>query len=211
MRQDPDIILIGEIRDLETAEVAIQAALTGHLVFTTLHTDEAAGAVVRLVDLGIEQFLVSSTVVSAVNQRLLRKVCNHCQQTHTPTLDEMMDIGVDEPVASAVLNNLDKFNLRKARGCEKCHHTGYNGRRAAFELLTVTPPIKKLILAKETSDVITQKAREKENINMLFEDGLRLVLKGVTTFEELKRIPRGDYELQSIEGIFETADDESFA
>lgn len=206
MRQDPDVILIGEIRDFETAEIAIQAALTGHLVFTTLHTDDSAGAIVRLVDLGIEQFLVSSTVVSAVNQRLLRKVCPHCREAHSSSMEEMVAVGVAENIAETILMNIDKYHLSKGRGCSSCNQTGYLGRQGAFELLTITPVIKKLILAKETSDVIAETAREKEKINMLFEDGLRLVLSGVTTFEELRRIPRGDYQLKSVEEIMRTAE-----
>ncbi|MCP4687344.1 MAG: type II/IV secretion system protein [Desulfobacterales bacterium] len=210
IRQDPDVILIGEIRDLETAEIAIQAALTGHLVFTTLHTDDAAGAIVRLVDLGIEQFLVSSTVVSAINQRLLRKVCPHCKEKYTPTMAEMRETGVDEELAREILDNPDKFKFYMGTGCNKCYRTGYLGRQGAFELLHVTPAIKKLILEKETSDVIAEKAREKDNINMLFEDGLRLVLTGVTTFDELRRIPRGDYKLKPLKEIFESVNDASY-
>jgi type IV pilus assembly protein PilB len=210
MRQDPDVILIGEIRDLETAEIAIQAALTGHLVFTTLHTDDAAGAVVRLVDLGIEQFLVSSTVVSAINQRLLRKVCPRCREKYTPDMEEIVDLGIDEGPAREILDNQDRFQMSRGRGCKACFQSGYLGRQGAFELLRMTPPIKKLILGRETSDVIAQMARAKEDINMIFEDGLRLVLKGVTTFEELRRIPRGDYQLKPIPKIFRTAGDSAF-
>lgn len=205
MRQDPDVILIGEIRDLETAEIAIQAALTGHLVFTTLHTDDAAGAVVRLVDLGIEQFLVSSTVVSAVNQRLLRKICPGCREAHVPEREDLIEIGIDEAVAEDIVTHQDRYQISRGRGCKNCYHTGYLGRQGAYEILIVTPAIKKLILDRETSDIIAQKARSKENINMIFEDGLRLVLNGITTFEELQRIPRGDYALKSIEQIFEDA------
>ncbi len=208
MRQDPDVILIGEIRDLETAEIAVQAALTGHLVFTTLHTDDAAGAIVRLVDLGIEQFLVSSTVVSAINQRLLRKVCPYCKAPFAPVMEDLLDIGIDENVAEEIMKNQSAYDLRQGKGCKKCYQSGYLGRQGAFEILILTPTIKKLILEKETSDVIAQKARALEDINMIFEDGLRLVLKGITTFQELQRIPRGDYPLKSIEEIFKTAGDD---
>jgi type IV pilus assembly protein PilB len=207
MRQDPDVILIGEIRDLETAEIAVQAALTGHLVFTTLHTDDAAGAIVRLVDLGIEQFLVSSTVVSAVNQRLLRKVCPHCREVVSPVREDLLEMGIDEAIAKDILNNGNSYKISKGQGCKKCYYTGYLGRQGAFEILILTPTIKKLILNRETSDVIAEKAREKEDLNMIFEDGLRLVLKGITTFEELQRIPRGDYPIKPIEKIFEYAGD----
>lgn len=201
LRQDPDVILIGEIRDTETAEIAIQAALTGHLILTTLHTDDAAGAVVRLVDLGIEQFLVSSTVVSAVNQRLVRKVCQHCAESYVPTRSELINIGIDAKVADEILRDHAKYKILKGTGCEYCRKMGYQGRQGAYEFLFVTPAIKKLILSKTTSDVIAEEARRKSNINMVFEEGIRLVLTGITTFDELKRIPRGDYELKSVSKI----------
>ncbi|MBW1799196.1 MAG: Flp pilus assembly complex ATPase component TadA [Deltaproteobacteria bacterium] len=207
MRQDPDAILIGEIRDLETAEIAIQAALTGHLVFTTLHTDDAPGAVVRLVDLGIEQFLVSSTVVSAVNQRLLRKICPYCREEYTPDIEDLIYIGIDKNVAEEIMDNRNKYTINRGKGCKRCYQSGYLGRQGAFEILIVTPPIKKLILERETSDIIAEKARSKEDLNMIFEDGLRLVLKGITTFQELQKIPRGDYALKSIEEIFRVSGD----
>ena len=207
MRQDPDAILIGEIRDLETAEIAIQAALTGHLVFTTLHTDDAPGAVVRLVDLGIEQFLVSSTVVSAVNQRLLRKICPYCKEEYTPDIENLIYIGIDKNVAEEIMDNKNKYTINRGKGCKRCYQSGYLGRQGAYEILIVTPPIKKLILERETSDIIAEKARSKEDLNMIFEDGLRLVLKGVTTFQELQKIPRGDYALKSIEEIFRVSGD----
>jgi type IV pilus assembly protein PilB len=210
MRQDPDVILIGEIRDLETAQIAVQAALTGHLVFTTLHTDDAAGAVVRLVDLGIEEFLVSSTVVSAVNQRLLRKICPQCKESYVPSMEELDELGIESDLAADIIANSGKYRIIKGRGCKSCLHTGYSGRQATFELLSVTPAIKKLILQKETSDVIADKARAIQDINMIFEDGLRLVLKGLTTFDELWRVPRGSYRLKPIDKIFQTAGDASF-
>ncbi len=203
LRQDPDIILIGEIRDLETAEIAIQAALTGHLVFTTLHTDDAAGAIVRLVDLGIEQFLVSSTVVSAINQRLVRKVCAHCAEKHEPTREELLDLYIDKKTADEILNSLQKFKILKGKGCSNCRQTGFSGRIGTYENLSVTPSIKKLILMKETSDVIAKHARKTLKINMLFEETLRLVLTGKIALEELKKIPRGDYKMKPIEQIFQ--------
>lgn len=205
LRQDPDVILVGEIRDLETAQVAIQAALTGHLVLTTMHTEDAAGAVVRLVDLGIEEFLVSCTVVSAINQRLLRVNCPHCAAPYSPSEDELLDMGIDAEVARDIVTNQDSYTIRKGAGCEQCRNTGYHGRMGTYEFLSVTPLIKKLIRTKETSDVISVTAREQQKINMLFEDGLRLVLSGNTTFEELERVPRGDYPLKPISEIFQAA------
>ncbi|MDR9500508.1 MAG: GspE/PulE family protein [Desulfurivibrionaceae bacterium] len=205
LRQDPDVILVGEVRDLETARVVIQAALTGHLVLTTMHTDDAAGAVVRLVDLGIEEFLVSSTVVSSINQRLVRKNCPDCSKKYTPGREELEDIGIDAGVAEEIVKDRILYNIRKGKGCQQCRHTGYRGRHGVYEFLSVNPPIKKMIRDKVTSDVISSTARELQDINMLFEDGLRLVLSGITTFDELRRIPRGDYSLKSPAGIFKTA------
>lgn len=208
LRQDPDVILVGEIRDLETAEIAVQAALTGHLVFTTMHTDDAAGAVIRLVDLGIEEFLVSSTVVSSINQRLLRKNCPQCSEQYHPSREEMADLMIDTGVIDEILQNVDRYTIQKGHGCPLCRNSGYQGRQGIYEFLSVTPPIKKMILDKETSDVISIKAREQQRLNMLFEDGLRLVLTGVTTFDELKHVPRGDYPMRSIEEMLKIAEGE---
>jgi type II secretory ATPase GspE/PulE/Tfp pilus assembly ATPase PilB-like protein len=122
-----------------------------------------------------------------------------------PELEELIEIGIDRHIAEDIVNNGNTYPLSRGRGCKKCYYTGYLGRQGAYEILIVTPSIKKLILDRETSDVIAAKARLKENINMLFEDGLRMVLKGVTTFDELQRIPRGDYPLKSIEDIFKDA------
>lgn len=205
LRQDPDVILMGEIRDIEAAEIAVQIALTGHLILTTLHTENAAGAVARLVDLGIEQFLVSSTVVSAINQRLIRKVCQHCADSYVPTRSEMTDIGIDSKIADEILRDYAKYSILKGKGCDYCRQMGYHGRQGVYEYLYVKPEIKKLILKKATSDVICEEARRKCNINMLFEEGLRLFLSGITTIDELKRIPRGDYHLKSVSKIFRDA------
>ncbi|MDX1595131.1 MAG: GspE/PulE family protein [Gammaproteobacteria bacterium] len=205
LRQDPDALLIGEIRDLETAEVAIQAALTGHLVLTTLHTDDAASAVIRLVDLGIEQFLVSSTIVSAINQRLLRRVCPHCAGPVEPDAATLEELEIDAQVAKEILERHEDFLLRRGRGCSKCLDSGYLGRLGVFELLVVSPTLKKHIIRRETSDVIAESARAKGDVNMIFEDGLRRVLCGQTTFEELRKIPRGDYTLKGIDAIFASA------
>jgi type IV pilus assembly protein PilB len=201
MRQDPDVILIGEVRDLETAQIAVQAALTGHRVFTTLHTEDAAGAVVRMVDIGVENFLVSSTLVSAINQRLVRKLCPLCAVEYTPGRDEMLDLDIDEDVVDQILNNRLIYNIKKNVGCNGCRNTGFKGRQAVFELLNVTPTVRELILKKQTSDVIARKAREEDPANLIFEEGLRLVLTGVTALDELKRLPRGEYKLKSVDKI----------
>ncbi len=205
LRQDPDVILVGEVRDLETAQIVVQAALTGHLVFTAMHTEDAVGAVIRLVDLGIEEFLVSSTVVSSINQRLLRKNCLNCSKKYKPKREEMEGLGIDSEVIDEILQDRNLYNIQKGRGCPLCRNSGYSGRQAVFEFLSVTPPIKKMIRDKETSDVISIMARELQHFNMLFEDGLRLVMTGLTTFDEMQRIPRGDYPLKTVKEIFEIA------
>jgi type II secretory ATPase GspE/PulE/Tfp pilus assembly ATPase PilB-like protein len=203
MRQDPDVILIGEVRDFETAEIAVQAALTGHRVFTTLHTEDSAGAVIRMVDIGVENFLVSTTLVSAINQRLIRKVCTLCAEEYIPAMDEMVELGIDEDVAAQILSNRLIYTIKKGRGCNACRNTGFKGRQGVFEILNVTPAVRTLIVNKQTSDVIAQKAREEDPGNLIFEEGIRLVLTGVTALDELKRLPRGDYKLKSVEGILQ--------
>lgn len=205
LRQDPDVILVGEIRDLETAKVAVQAALTGHLVLTTMHTEDAASAVVRLVDLGIEEFLVSCTVVSSINQRLVRVICPHCSEQYHPSQDELVNLGIDDKIASQIIANQNEYTIRKGHGCEHCRNTGYHGRRGVYEFLSVTPAIKQLIRDKQTSDVILQEARKQQSVNMLFEDALRLALSGATALDELARITRGGYPLKTAREIFEAA------
>ncbi|MHB8828120.1 MAG: GspE/PulE family protein [Syntrophales bacterium] len=198
MRQDPDIILIGEIRDLETAEIAVQAALTGHRVFTTLHTENAASSIMRLIDIGVEHFLVAATISSAVNQRLIRKICSRCSEEYIPTKIEIMDIGLDNEIADEILKDPHQFNLRRGRGCEHCRKTGYQGRQPVFELITVTQEIRDLIYSKQGSaDTIAMTARNRYGVNMIFEEGLRLFLTGVTTLGELQNLPKGDYKVKS--------------
>jgi len=206
MRQDPDVILIGEIRDRETAEIAVQAALTGHRVYTTLHTEDAAGAVMRMIDIGVEHFLVSSTLVSALNQRLVRKICPYCAEEYVPTKIEMSDIGIDKHVIEEILSNPGKYKLRRGAGCSACRQTGYRERQGVFEMLTVTPEVRNMILQKQSSDVIAEKTRESQRMNMIFEEGLRLVLSGVTTLGEMQRLPRGDYKMKSVDNIFQDAE-----
>ncbi len=206
LRQDPDIVLIGEIRDLESASMAVEAALTGHMILTTLHTEDAAGAIVRLLDIGIEQFMISSTVVSAINQRLLRRVCAHCSaRAEPPTAEDLTDLGIDAPKAAGVKAGDHEVGVSVGAGGATRYHTGYSGRVGAFEMLTVTPLIKRLILERKTSDVIAEQARQAAPVNMIFEDALRLVLKGTTTWEELRRVHRGDYALKDIDTIFADA------
>lgn len=201
MRQDPDVILIGEIRDRETAEIAVQAALTGHRVFTTLHTEDAAGSIARLIDIGVEHFLVSSTVVSALNQRLVRKICHNCKEEYVPTRVEMTDLGIDKEIADQILSEPQKYFLSMGRGCDQCRRTGYRERQGVYELITINPAIRELISKKQSSDAIARTARETAGVNMLFEEGLRLFLSGMTTLGELQTLPRGDYKVKPIENI----------
>jgi len=180
LRQDPDIIMIGEIRDLETAEIAIQASLTGHLVLSTLHTNDAASAVTRLIDMGIEPYLISSSVVGVMAQRLLRVICPECRQPYQPQ---------DVAEVKAELRRLGQgqVQLYRGGGCENCLRTGFVGRTGIFELMLVDDQIRDLILQRRGAHVIKEAAVQK-GMTTLREDGLRRVLAGITTLEEVYRV-----------------------
>lgn len=184
LRQDPDIVLVGEIRDTETAEMAVQASLTGHLVFSTLHTNDSAGAITRLVNMGIEPFLVTSSTIAIQAQRLVRKLCDHCKQSYHPEPESLVEIGLrrDEPLAKS---------LFVAQGCAKCSNRGYFGRRGIFELLVMTPVIQEMALRGSDSNQIKREAR-KYGMRTLREDGAQKVLRGITTIEEILRVTRDD-------------------
>jgi general secretion pathway protein E len=180
LRQDPDIIMIGEIRDRETAEIAIQASLTGHLVLSTLHTNDSASAVTRLIDMGIEPYLISSTVAGVMAQRLLRVICPECKEAHRPQeaaalAREFRRLGTESP------------QLYKGAGCEKCIQTGYLGRMGIFEIMRVDDPMKELIAQHRGAHVLKQAAVE-NGMTTLREDGLRKALAGITTLEEVFRV-----------------------
>ena len=181
LRQDPDVIMIGEIRDVETAEIAIQASLTGHLVLSTLHTNDSSSAVIRLIDMGIEPYLISSSVVAVMAQRLLRVICPECKRPYTP----------DEKVISLLGENEETFaskgQLYKGLGCENCLETGYLGRTGISELLIVDDEIKELISQRRDSHIIKKAAVEK-SMSTLREDGIRKALAGETTLEEVYRV-----------------------
>lgn len=179
LRQDPDVILIGEIRDLETAQLAIQASLTGHLVFSTLHTNDAPGAITRLIDMGIEPFLITSTLEAILAQRLVRTICKKCKKSYTPDPNVVNDIGLTQESIAGV-----KFY--KGKGCPECAHTGYHGRSTIGELLIMNDLLRELILTRAPTSVITAKARE-TGMGSLFEDGWRKIVKGEITIEELAR------------------------
>jgi type IV pilus assembly protein PilB len=177
LRQDPDVIMIGEIRDQETAEIAIRSATTGHLVLSTLHTNDAPGVITRLIDMGIEPFMVASSVTGAVSQRLVRRVCPNCGARYTPTEAEAAFAGIAGRNAE----------LYAGKGCDRCNQTGYRGRIAIHELLTITPAIQKLILKSPSNDELRQVAL-KEGMIPLKDDGIDKVLQGITTIKEIMRV-----------------------
>ena len=180
LRQDPDIVMIGEIRDLETAEIAVQAALTGHRVFSTLHTNDAASGITRLLEMGIEPFLIASSTNAYLAQRLIRKLCDHCKESYKPTTGQLNEIGIK---ASKFKNK----KLYRSKGCPKCLETGYSGRLGIYELLPVTSEIKRLILAQADSGQIKE-AAIKEGMITLLQDGISKAIEGVTTVEEVLRV-----------------------
>ena len=184
LRQDPDVIMIGEIRDLETAEIAIQASLTGHLVLSTLHTNDSASAVTRLVDMGIEPYLISSSVVAVMAQRLIRVICPNCK---VPDAAQEHAIAIAGQSASA---SLVRGPLYKGMGCENCLQTGYLGRTGIFELLIVDDDIKEMMTKRCAAHTIKQAAVEK-GMSTLRDDGLRKALAGETTLEEVCRVTQG--------------------
>ncbi|MFH1771508.1 MAG: ATPase, T2SS/T4P/T4SS family [Candidatus Omnitrophota bacterium] len=180
LRHDPDIVMVGEIRDFETAEIAAHAALTGHLVFSTLHTNSAAGAILRIINMGIEPYLVAYSVIGALAQRLVRKLCVHCKQAFEPQneLKEELGLRADESIT-----------LFKANGCPKCSNTGYRGRVGIYELINIDAKIGDLIITKSSINEIEQYAKSTGMIS-LYEDGLQKVKKGITTFEEILRVTK---------------------
>ena len=180
LRQDPDIIMIGEIRDLETAEIAVQAALTGHRVFSTLHTNDAASGVTRLIDMGVEPFLIASSVNALLAQRLVRTICPHCKESFKPSQKMLKDLGLK-------MKDLKSGKLYRGKGCEKCLKTGYMGRLGIYELLQVTNDIRKMILAHADSNQIKEFAVSK-GMTTLLQDGLNKAAAGLTTVEEVIRV-----------------------
>jgi len=177
LRQDPDKIMVGEIRDIETAQIAVQASLTGHVVLSTLHTNDASGAVTRLVDMGLEPFLISSSLEAVLAQRLVRRICRQCRQEYEPDSD-MIDLLGADPLEVA-----DK-NFYYGAGCSSCSDTGYAGRIGLFEMIMVTDPLRELINKRSPTLVIRQKALE-QGMRSLREDGLRAIFDGHTTIEEV--------------------------
>ena len=177
LRQDPDIIMVGEMRDLETAQISIQASLTGHLVLSTLHTNDAPGAVTRLVDMGVEPFLISSTLMAVLGQRLVRTTCKNCRTPFEPTEQQLSLLGLSP-------HDLGDKVFHYGRGCSACNDTGYKGRKGIFELLIVSDSIRSLINERAPTIVVRQKAVELGMVT-LREDGLRTIFEGDTTIEEI--------------------------
>ena len=185
LRQDPDVIMVGEIRDVETAEIAIRAALTGHQVFSTLHTNDAPGAVTRLIDMGIEPFLISSSLEGVLAQRLVRRICPACRTPATvaPTVREKMEMLSGQPLGG---------EFWTGAGCAECRGTGYRGRVGLFELLVVTGELRELILQRRSSAEL--RTRSRGHMISLFEDGLRKAAAGMTSLEEIVRVCSGDVQ-----------------
>jgi type IV pilus assembly protein PilB len=185
LRQDPDVVMVGEIRDSETAEIAIRAALTGHQVFSTLHTNDATGAVTRLLDMGVEAFLIASSLEGVLAQRLVRKICPSCR--------------VESPVASGVRDKIEALSGRKiegvfysGKGCEECRNTGYRGRIGIFELLSLTPELKEMILQKRSNAEL--KSTAQKGMMTMHQDALKKAADGITSLEEILRVSSGDLQ-----------------
>jgi type IV pilus assembly protein PilB len=184
LRQDPNVIMIGEIRDFETVDIAIKSALTGHLVLSTLHTTTACGSIVRLVNMGIEPYLINASLVCVLSQRLVRKICTSCKEEYT-----MKDAVLESLRLDA--GSKEKFKFFKGKGCPRCLNTGYNGRLAIGEALILSPKVRELILNRAPENTLKQQARL-EGMRTLREDGINLVKNGLTTIEEVVRVTAPD-------------------
>jgi type IV pilus assembly protein PilB len=183
LRQDPDVVMVGEIRDSETAEIAIRAALTGHQVFSTLHTNDSAGAVTRLLDMGVEAFLISSSLEGVLAQRLVRRICRHC----------LTEYAITDSIRARMANfggRQIEGKVFHGTGCEECRHTGYRGRIGIFELLAITPELRELILQRRSSAEIKTVAQR--TMITLHQDALQKAADGITTLEEIIRVSSGD-------------------
>jgi len=185
LRQDPDVIMVGEVRDVETARMAIQSSLTGHLVFSTLHTNDSAGAITRLLDLGVEPYLVSSSLIAVLAQRLVRKVCPDCKQRVEPAENKLRELGFGD------IQPEQKANFVAGTGCDKCFQTGYRGRTGVYELMLINEEIQELIYKRQSAGVIKRTALN-AGLKTLRMDGARKVLEGITTVSEVFRVTQTD-------------------
>jgi general secretion pathway protein E len=179
LRQDPDVIMIGEIRDKETATIAIQASLTGHLVFSTLHTNDAPSALTRLTDMGIEPYLLASSVLGVIAQRLVRRICPSCKVSYVPPIDELKELNLSDTEST----------FCKGTGCQNCFYSGYQGRVGLYELMLLTPHIKRQVLQSQDAEEL-RKIACAEGMIPLFTQGIELIRKGVTTSAEVLRVTR---------------------
>jgi general secretion pathway protein E len=179
LRQDPDVIMVGEIRDEETLRVAVQASLTGHLVLSTLHTNTAVGAITRLTDMGVEPYLISSTLTAVVAQRLVRLLCPHCKRSHQPTKAEFAFLG-------ETLQNQQRIYSASETGCDECHQQGYKGRIALYEVIPITDELKQMIHDRLPESTLLQEARK--NSKSIQHDGRLKVCAGLTSIEEVARV-----------------------
>ncbi len=179
LRQDPDVIMVGEMRDLETADVAVRAALTGHLVFSTLHTNDAPSSIIRLIDMGIASYLVTSSICCVLAQRLVRTICDKCKEAYQPTQEVLDSTGIKDLPKEVI--------FYRGKGCEDCGQTGFRGRTGLFELMVVDKELRQLIHEGKSVDAL-RTAAQKSGMKSLWEDGLEKVIQGRTTIEELKRV-----------------------
>ncbi len=192
LRQDPDVILVGEIRDVETADNAVQASLTGHLVFSTLHTNDAPTAFSRLSDMGVEPFLVSSSIVAILAQRLVRRLCDHCKKPHHPSMEELRGLGLGDNAMTTLRQAMARgMTIYQANGCKECLEKGYRGRSGIYELLSVDEEIRALVSTNANAGTVRAKAIL-NGMRTLRDDGIRKVLDGVTSIDEVARVTQED-------------------
>jgi type II secretory ATPase GspE/PulE/Tfp pilus assembly ATPase PilB-like protein len=185
LRQDPDVIMVGEVRDVETARMAIQSSLTGHLVFSTLHTNDSAGAVSRLLDLGVEPYLVSSSLIAIMAQRLVRRICPDCRRPSEPTAHDLDELGLGS------LEDHKDCKFYVGAGCDRCFKTGYRGRTGIYELMLINEVIHDLIYKRATAGTIKKIALQ-TGMQTLRMDGARKILAGITTVAEVLRVTQAD-------------------
>jgi general secretion pathway protein E len=191
LRQDPDVIMVGEVRDVETARMVIQSSLTGHLVFSTLHTNDSAGAVSRLLDLGVEPYLASSSLIAIMAQRLVRRICPDCRQPYEPAARELRELGLLSPPAPTAGSAESGRGFFVGAGCDRCFQTGYRGRTGIYELMPINEEIQNLIYTRESAGTIKRAALE-AGLQTLRMDGARKVVAGITTIAEVLRVTQAD-------------------
>jgi type IV pilus assembly protein PilB len=179
LRQDPDIVMVGEIRDIETAKISVEASLTGHLVFTTLHTNDAPSTIARLIDLGLETFLITAALEGIIAQRLVRVICTKCKTQYEPTEEQLMEVGL-------VPEDVEGKKFYYGKGCDSCNSTGYRGRLGVYEIMQFNDELRDLVMNHASTAVLRQVAR-KSGMTLLRENGLAIVYEGITTLEEVAR------------------------